>query len=76
VPLEAANGRIKFAPQSVTVTAMEPEMDLIAPVNLMVTRSGLSGTATVFWRVTSSNSDFNVSTDIGGTTGQIVIPSG
>lgn len=76
VPLEVANGRIKFATQSVTVAVMEPEMNLIAPVNLIVTRGGFSGNATVFWRVTSSNADFNVSTDIVGTAGQIVIPSG
>ena len=74
VPPEAANGRIKFATQSVTVTTTEP--DTVAAVDLVITRSGLSGTATVFWRVTSSDPDFDRSSDIGGTSGQMVITSG
>ena len=76
VPPEAANGRIQFATQSVAVTAMEPEMDLTAPVSLVIIRSGLSGTATISWRVSSSNSDFDRLSDIIGTAGSIMIPSG
>lgn len=76
VPPEAANGVIKFATQSVAVTAMEPERDLIAPVNLLVTRGGLSGTATVLWRVVSSHPDLDITSDIAGTAGSIIIPSG
>lgn len=74
VPAGAANGRIKFAPQSVMVTAMEP--DTLALVDLVITRSGLSGTATIFWRVISSDPDFDRSSDIGGTSGQMAILSG
>ena len=76
VPPEVANGRIKFATQSVTVTAMEPETDLTAPLNLVIIRGGFSGTATVFWRVMSSDPDFDRSSDIVGTASQISIPSG
>lgn len=76
MPLEAANGRIEFATQSVAVTAMEPETDLLAPFSLVITRSGLSGAATILWMVTSSDADFNRMTDIFGSTGQITIPSG
>lgn len=76
VPPEAANGRIKFAPQSVTVTVTEPEITSFAPLSLVITRSGFSGTATIFWMVTSSDPDFDRSSDIAGTAGQIVISSG
>ena len=76
VPPEAANGQIKFATQSVTVTVMEPETVLSAPVTLVITRGGFSGTATVLWRVLSSDPDFDRSSDIVGTAGQVIIPSG
>lgn len=76
VPSEAANGRIKFNAQSITVTAMEPEMEILAPVNLVITRSGFSGIATITWTVTSSDADFDRSSDIAGTAGQVVISSG
>ena len=76
VPPEAANGRIKFATQSVTVTATEPEINFTAPVDLVIERSGFSGTATVSWRVLSSDPDFDRSSDIIGTAGQIIISSG
>ena len=55
---------------------MEPETDLIAPVSLVIIRSGFSGTATIFWRVLSFDPDFDRSSDIVGTAGQIIIPSG
>ena len=74
VPPDAANGRIKFASQSVTVTATET--GTVTTVDLMITRSGFSGNANVFWRVTSSDPDFDRFADIGGTSGQILIPSG
>lgn len=76
VPPEAANGRIQFATQSIMITAMEPEMDLVAPVSLVIIRSGFSGTATVSWRVSSSDPDFDRLSDIVGTAGLIMIPSG
>ena len=76
VPLEVANGIIKFAAQSLEVTTTEPETNLIAPVTLVVTRGGSYGTATVFWTVTSFDADFDRTSDIVGTGGQILIPSG
>ena len=76
VPQEAANGEINFTTQSLMVTAMEPETEPLAPVNLVIIRSGFSGEATVFWSAARISADLNVTSDIAGTGGTVTIPSG
>ena len=75
VPQEAANGKISFASQSLMVTTTEPETGL-TPVMLVITRSGFSGDATVFWSATGISPDFNLTSDIVGTGATVTIPSG
>ena len=75
VPLAAANGRISFAPSSLTASVSEPD-NAFSLISLTIQRDGEYGDALVTWTASAPSGSSFSTNDIGINAAQVLIANG